>query len=374
MSEELQIADSVNEAPVAIELQERAQVDVQISTARRFPRTLSKVKADMLSFATLDEETAQSCFYTLPRGGKVIQGPSIRMAEIAISCYGNVRVATRVVGTVTNGENPHVTVQAAMHDLERNVAVQIEKRRRIVGKKSKGGKIDEDDINLAVNACSAIAFRDAAFKVIPQALIKPVYEQAKKVAVGDVSSVVVKRTKIVDKLKQMGATEERILARVDAAKVEDVGLDKLEVLIGLGTALKDGETSLEEAFPVAIKAAKVTAKEDDVPFSFGEQAPKQPVAGSVPAAGSPTAAPVEQKPAEKPAVPAQSELPVADDSSSPVEKLTRMASVAGITWDAVEAWAKQRKLDANKDADATKIINAWSTVSAALAAKGGKAS
>ena len=172
--------------PPALESMERATVDMQISTAKRYPRTLSTVKADMLSFATLDEETAASCFYTLPRGGKIIQGPSVRLAEIAVACYGNMKIGTRIIECVTSGEAPHVVVQAVAHDMQRNVAVSIEKRRRIVGKKSKGGAIDEDDINLAANAGSAIAFRDAVFKVVPLALINPVFEAAKKVAIGDV--------------------------------------------------------------------------------------------------------------------------------------------------------------------------------------------
>jgi len=239
------------EEPSAIEAIERASVDIQISTAHRFPRTLSKVKADMLSFATLDEETALSCFYTLPRGGKSIQGPSVRLAEIAISCFGNLRIGARPIATVTTGDNPHVIVQAVCHDLEKNVAISIEKRRRITKKKSKDA-IDEDDINLAVNACSAIALRDATFKVVPLILVKPVYEAAKKVAVGDVKSLGEKRQKVIERLTQMGAKIENILGRVEAKKIEDIDLTRLELLIGLGTALKDGETTLEEAFPVPV--------------------------------------------------------------------------------------------------------------------------
>lgn len=234
----------------------RAEIDMQVATARRYPRVLSKVKQDMLSFATLDEETAQSCFYTLPRGGKSIQGPSIRLAEIAISCYGNLKAGSRPIQTVTTGDNPHVIVQAVAFDMERNTSISIEKRGRIFAKKDKGGgykKIDEDDINLAVNRCSAIALRDAVYKVVPMALIRPVFLEAKRVAVGDVKSLAAKREKVIERLKQMGATEDRILAVVEARKIEDITLDKLETLIGLGTALKDGETSLEEAFPVAVK-------------------------------------------------------------------------------------------------------------------------
>ena len=237
----------------AVEAIERAQIDTQIATAKKYPLhtpgMLSQVKAAMLSFATLDEETAAGCFYTLPRGGKAIQGPSVRMAEIAISCYGNIRDSVRVIDVVSSGDTPHVVVQAVAHDLERNVAISIEKRRRITKKKFKES-IDEDDINLAVNGCTAIAFRDAAFKVIPLALIKPVVEAAKRVAVGDIKSLVAKRTQVVERLKLMGVPESRILAVVGCLKVEDIAVEHLEILIGLGTALKDGETSIEEAFPI----------------------------------------------------------------------------------------------------------------------------
>ena len=236
----------------AVEAMERAQIDMQISTAQRYkkhaPNMLSKVKDDMRAFALLDEDTAASCFYSLPRGGKNIQGPSVRMAEIALTCYGNARVAARIMEINTVGDTPNVVIQAMSHDLENNVAFTAEKRRRITKKKNKN-TIDEDDINLAVNACTAIAFRDATFKMIPMALIKPVVEEAKKVAVGNLKSLVAKRTQVLNRLQQMGATEKNILHVVDCRKIEDIALDHLEQLIGLGTALKEGNTTLEEAFP-----------------------------------------------------------------------------------------------------------------------------
>lgn len=249
------------ESPQMLESMERAQIDIQIATAHRYKRTLSKVKDDMLTFATLDEETASGCFYTLPRGGKAIQGPSIRLAEIAVSCYGNLRAGSRCISVQATGENPHVVVQSVCHDLEKNVAITIEKRRRITKKRNKPS-VDEDDINLAVNACAAIALRDAVFKVIPLALIKPVYEQAKLVAIGKATSLGEKRNKIIDRLKQMGATLPNILAVVEARSLEDVDADKLGILIGLGTALKDGEITIEQAFPNPSIAASTESMAD----------------------------------------------------------------------------------------------------------------
>jgi len=239
-------------AKTALESIERASIDMQISTAKQYPmhspNMLSKVKDEMLTLATLDEETAASCFYTLPRGGKAIQGPSVRLAEIAMNCYGNIRVGARILEVVCSGDTPHVVVQSVCHDLENNTLITIEKRRRITKKKFKD-EVDEDDIQLAVNACTSIAYRDAAFKLIPMAIIKPVWQAAKKLAIGDVRSLSARRADVIDRLRKMGVIEERILAVVGCRRIEDIGIDQLGQLIGLGTALKDGETTLEDAFP-----------------------------------------------------------------------------------------------------------------------------
>jgi len=310
MIEETQPVEVVaNDALASIE---RAQVDVQIATARKYPRTLSKVKERMLSFATLDEETASSCFYTLParRGGddKPIQGPSVRMAEIALASYQHIKAGSRII----NDDGKFLTAQAVVHDLENNVAVSIEVRRRVTGKS--GNRFSDDMIAVTGNAACSIALRNAVFRVVPRALITPVYEAAKRVAVGDVKSLTTKRAQIIARLKQMGAKEAAILAAVGAEKIEDIDLAKLEVLIGLGTAIKDGETTLETAFPGAAPATdgKPIFKEEPKAVPA---APEQPVAA--PAAPEPVAV--------EPAGTAQ-------------ERLAAVVTDAGFTLDTFNRW------------------------------------
>ena len=248
--------------PSALESVSRAEIDVAIATARKYPQhqpnQLSSVKQAMMSFATLDEETAKSCFYSVPRAGKNIQGISVRLAEIALSCYGNARAGSRIIHVEATGANPHVVVQAVIIDLEKNVSVSIEKRRRITGKKSKGGVPDEDDINLAANACSAIAFRDAVRKIIPGALINPVYEAAKKVAIGDASTLKDRRAKCVDAFSKMGVTKEMILTKLEKKSVDDIDLSDLETLIGLFNAIRESDITIDEAFAPPAKVADLS--------------------------------------------------------------------------------------------------------------------
>lgn len=236
--------------PYALELIERAQIDMQISTAKKYPRDVSRVKKKMLEFATLDEETAESCFYTLTREGKNIQGPSVRLAEIAVSCYGNLRAASRLI----DNDGKTVTSQGVCHDLENNTLISVEVKRRITGK---NGRTYSEDMQVVTgNAANSISFRNAVFKVIPGALVKPVYEAAKAVAVGDASTLSTKRTKIISRLNSMQATTDRILHKLGKTSIENIGLEDLEVLIGLGTAIKDGDTTVDEAFPVIAPAAE----------------------------------------------------------------------------------------------------------------------
>ena len=225
---------------------ERAQIDMQIATARRYPRQLSLVKSNMLSFATLDEETAAGCFYTLPgrKGGdgKPLQGPSVRLAEIALSCYQHLRAGSRII----EDDGKFITAQGVVHDLENNVVVSIEVKRRITTKEGK--RYSDDMIATTGNAACSIALRNAAFRVIPMALVKPVYDAAKKLAIGDGKSLVQRRAASVDHFAKMGVSKEQICAALEVRSVDDIQLSHLEMLIGYATAIKDGDVTVDEVF------------------------------------------------------------------------------------------------------------------------------
>lgn len=292
-------------ATSAVEAVQRAEVDVQIATAHRFPRRLPNVKQEMMGYATLDQETAESCFYSLPRGNKTIQGPSVRLAEIAASCYGNMRVGSRVISVEAQGETPHVIVQSVCHDLERNIAVTMEKRRRITSKKNRDGSrrpVDEDDINLATNACAAIAFRDAVFKVVPLALVKPVLEAAKRTAIGDQKTLADRRARCVDTFGKMGVAKERVFAVVEKSSIEEIGLPELETLMGLYSAIKDGAIDIDTAFPaVTAPSNPLEGRKPKAKPSTSFTLPHEPATQGVnQGTGDPTPAPApaETAPAE----------------------------------------------------------------------------
>ena len=47
----------------------RAEVDIQIATAKQYPRDLNVTLNKIATYATMDRETAEDCFYVLRRKG-----------------------------------------------------------------------------------------------------------------------------------------------------------------------------------------------------------------------------------------------------------------------------------------------------------------
>lgn len=220
----------------------RAEVDIQISTAKRYPRSIRNFKQQALEMATFDEETAEGCFYSLPRGGKPIEGPSARLAEIVLSAWGNVRADAKVVGV----DDKEITAEAMTWDLEKNVAIRVQVKRRITDKYGK--KYKDDMITVTGNAACSIALRNSVFKVIPMVYTKAIYQEARRVAIGDVQTLAAKRAAMVQHFQKMGVTDKQIFAVVGKENIEEVGLDELAALKGLATAIKDGDISVDDAF------------------------------------------------------------------------------------------------------------------------------
>lgn len=262
----------------------RSEVECQLDAAHKYKRSISKFLADAQTMATLTTEVAESCMYSLPRGGKMITGPSVRLAEICASAYGNLQVAARVL----DAEATEIIAQGAAWDMERNVRVTIEARRRITDKK--GVRFADDMIVVTGNAAASIALRNAIFRVVPRAYVDVIYEKARSVAVGDAKTLSVRRAQVVERLNKMGVSTERVLTRIGKAGLDEIGLEELEVLIGLGTAVKEGAQRLDEAFPEVSAPAPAPAppaedgrrikmrggKKDDAPAPAPAPPPEPP--------------------------------------------------------------------------------------------------
>jgi hypothetical protein len=247
---ETSAAEVINQE-AALSLITKAEIDVQISTAKAFPRSIAQFLKRAESMATVSESVAQSCAYALPRGGKTLKGPSVRLAEIVVSSYQNIRTGARVIAN----DGRQITAQGICHDLETNTCVTVEVKRSILQNEWVAGRktgrmvpMTEDMQVVTGNAACAIAFRNAVFKVIPAALIQDVFEKVEQVARGTAETLVARRTKALDYLHGLKVTDAQICEVLELRSVEDIDLEKLVVLRGMVTLIKNEESTVAELF------------------------------------------------------------------------------------------------------------------------------
>lgn len=223
---------------------ERANVDSQIATAKQYPRDLRRAINNSIAMATLDVPTAQSCGYALPRGGKPITGPSVHLAKLIVSNYGNIRAETKVV-QITDKQ---VISRGTCWDLENNVAMAFEVRRSIVGRT--GQRFSDDMITVTGNAANSIAYRNAVFAVIPRAITDKVYQAAQHCITGDLSDedkIIARRKKCIDYFKdEFGITEQEVVMLCGKKTVNQIKAPEIALLLGITQSLTDGDTTVDE--------------------------------------------------------------------------------------------------------------------------------
>lgn len=230
---------SGNEALSAVD---RAAIDVQVATAKQFPRSVDKSLKEAFTLATLDEETAASMLYALPRGGKAIEGPSARLAEVMAYSWGNLRADADIVAE----DKTHVTAMGTCFDLEKNVAIRVRVKRRITD--SKGKRYNEDMIGVTSNAAISIALRNAVFKVVPRTFVDRIYAEARRASLGKGGTMAQKRQAAMDWFAKLAVKPEEVYAVLGVRGLDDIGEDQLITLRGLKNAIKDGETTVEAVF------------------------------------------------------------------------------------------------------------------------------
>ena len=293
--------------PSAVEALERASIDVQVATAHRFPRTMEQFKKRALAMVTMDFDTAESCIYVRPVGKeknekgvwveKYAEGPSVRLAEIVSTSFGNIRIAARIIEQTER----YVKCEGVAHDLESNAAGKAEVVESTVTKEGK--PYSERQRALIAKVCISKAYRDAVFRIVPRALCKPMLEAAKRIINGGDQPLSERIKRVAAWLISKKVDDARLFAAMNVQGWADITPEHLNIITGLKTAISEGDVTLEEAFPPIQKQE-----------STGTAGPPNPP--PPPTAGQGSKPPQEQKPpaqtppqGQKPAEKGTSEQP-----------------------------------------------------------------
>lgn len=230
-----------------MDVQIRAEIDTQIATAKMYPRDVDKAIDDAMKMATRNKAIAGACSYTAP-WDKSIKGPSVRLAEIVASTWGNLRVREWLV----EENEDSVLCEAYAHDLESNNAQGAQCRRSIIDKTGKRYK--QQTISTTIAAAMSIARRNAIYKVVPRAVVDEIREATIDCVLNvdkkspNAQTEEQRRQNCLKYFEKLNVTPAQILRYLGRAEVDDITLDDITQLIGVHTAIKEGESTIEDVF------------------------------------------------------------------------------------------------------------------------------
>lgn len=265
MEEKTQMIDIVETTEVmnaeVIYQQDKALIDMQIATAKKYPRKINKAIDNAIAIVTRSQKTAETCNYAVPRGQTTIHGKSVHLAKIVAQVWGNMRVEAKVVDTT----DTHVISEAVCFDIENNLAIKCQVKRSImqneykwdaVEKKSKRTgrmvRMNEDMVTITGNAANSIALRNSILTVVPTSVTDEIYEAALRKITGDISTkdkLIAQRIQVVQGLKDAyNITDTEILKTLNRESIDHIDGNDIVTLVGLGTSIKERQLTVETAF------------------------------------------------------------------------------------------------------------------------------
>lgn len=226
---------------------DKSNIEYQLSAARRYPRDIQRSIDNSIKMATMSMESAQSCGYALMKDGKPIVGPSVHLARIVASYWGNLRTEAKVVRTTET----QIASRGSCWDLETNTFSTFDISRSIIGRNGK--RYSNDIITATGNAANSIAYRNAVFAIIPRAVIDKVYQAAQNMITGDLSDETKLKKKRADVLRTFKndykIAEKDVINLCGRQDIEQINANEIALLIGILQSLKDGDTTAKDLLP-----------------------------------------------------------------------------------------------------------------------------
>lgn len=248
--------DNINQGTVAIEASRAiAEAQGKLVIAKRFPRDEVAAFAKAME-ACQRPAMAEKAFYSFPRGGQKVEGPTIRFAEELARCWGNIDYGIKELSQ----DDGKSEMQAYAWDLETNAqSVQnfTNPHQREVGKKmqtlTSQRDIYENNANMATRR-----LRSRILAILPSWFVEECIVECKRTIAGNNDTPLIDRVKkMVLQFAKLGVTQDQIEARLKR-KVDTMTIDDFTDYIGIYNAIKNGESKVADWFEAEKVASELT--------------------------------------------------------------------------------------------------------------------
>lgn len=252
----LEKLENINQGTVAIEASRAiAEAQGKLVIAKRFPR--DEVQAYAKAMEACQRPTmAEKAFYSFPRGGQTVEGPTIRFAEELARCWGNIDYGIKELSQ----DEGKSEMQAYAWDLETNAqSVQnfTNPHQREQGKKmvtlTSQRDIYENNANMATRR-----LRSRILAILPSWFVEDAIAECKKTIAGKNDLPLSDRVKkMVVQFAKFGVSQEQIERRLKR-KVDTMTADDFVEYLGIFNAIKQGESKVADWFEAEKVASELT--------------------------------------------------------------------------------------------------------------------
>lgn len=248
--------DTINQGTVLIESSRAiAEAQGKLIIAKRFPRDEIAAYSKAIE-ACKRPAMAEKAFYSFPRGGQTVEGPTIRFAEELARCWGNIDYGIKELSQ----DDGKSELQAYAWDLETNAqSVQnfTNPHMREVGKKmvtlTSQRDIYENNANMATRR-----LRARILAILPSWFVDDCITECKKTLAGQNDVPLIDRVKkMVVSFAKFGVTQQMIERRLKKS-IDSMNADDFVEYTGIFNALRNGESKVAEWFEAEPEASELT--------------------------------------------------------------------------------------------------------------------
>lgn len=238
---------------------ERATAEVQAAyvIAKKFPRNAHESYMSIIE-ACKRPFLAEQAMYAYPRGGTLVKGPSIRLAEAMAQCWGNLDCGVREISQ-SNGVS---IAEAYAIDLQTNT--RITKVFHVPHKRdTKKGTVkltDSRDIYELVANQGARRLRSCILGIIPGDVIEAAVDRCARTLESSDIPIAEQVRKMISAFDEIGVKVEHLESRL-GHNLDAIIPQEIVTLKSIYKSIKDGMASRDDFFDIAgTKANEVKAE------------------------------------------------------------------------------------------------------------------
>lgn len=233
-----------------------AQIQACMLMAKHSPRNENQAYLDIME-SCKRISLADQAVYAYPRGGKMVTGASIRLAEVLAQKYGNIHVEISIV----NQTDDKTEALATAIDMQTNYIVSqgfVVPHKRTTKQGTKK-LTDERDIREMVQNIGSRILRGCILRVIPGDITESALQQCEKTQASSDIPIKEQIRKMVSAFDELGVKVEHLEKRL-GHKLDATIPTEIVNLKSIYKSIKDGMAGREDFFEIGLNQNNVNSE------------------------------------------------------------------------------------------------------------------